>query len=321
MAEACVHNTPILVHVGFPKAGSTWLQRRVFDNAQAGLVSPWEKQSILALDHVRVVDTFIFDEQIESLRAAYNPGLAQAKAAGLTPVISHEHLLLDQIGGWYPIREGVRRIAQLFPQGKILVTIREQKAMMLSAYMEHLRRGHTTRLQRFLGCDAEDRLGYGGVCRKEALLFDKFIDHLHAVFTPDNVLVLPMETLGQPIFWQRLQQFCPTIPDNAAEHVDTSHERHHRKSDFVFLKWLNHLGQGRMVTRDRESPLRQAAYGLNLALNRVTPTALYRRQRQKLQQQIETFIGDYFAPSNARTAKLIDMDLQSLGYDVQSTTA
>jgi hypothetical protein len=311
----------LLVHIGLPKAGSTWLQRQVFDNRELGFISPWGQQSIVTLEQVRARDSFVFDQEIEDHQKVYSEGVTAARAAGLTPVASHECLVVDPIGGAFPIRESTRRIAKLFPTSKIFMLIREQKAIMLSSYMEHLRRGFTTTLERFLGFDAQGRLGYVGVCPRESLLYDNLIGHLHEVFGRDRVLVLPMEMIQDGTILPHLLSFVGRSMDDPGQYVNSSPERHHRKSDYVFLRFLNRFGQSRSVNKDGDTPLRKAAYGANIALNYVTPKFAYNTQRKKLQDKIAEFVGEYYLESNTRASQLIGVNLRDYGYPARDVAA
>lgn len=306
----------LLLHVGYPKAGSTSLQRRLFTNPSSGFCSPWGQQAPILIEHVRVTDTFVFDEAVDELRAAYDEEIKEARSKNLTPVLSFEHLLVDPMGGQVDRREGIRRMSTLFPGAKVLLIIREQKSIILSAYLEHLRRGFATKLDRFLGIDKRREPGFGCTCPLDLFLYDRLISHMFEHFGKENVLVLPLEQLGSSAFLEQIYSFVGQPFDEDAVKRMQSKQRQARKSDFVFLRPLNRIGMSRYMTRDRDSLLRKAAYGLNLALNPLTPATLYDRNRRLMKQRIAGHVGDYFEDSNRRTSELTGIDLASLGYPV-----
>lgn len=304
----------LLIHVGYPKAGSTWLQRELFNDNSAGFCSAWGRQAPILIEHIRVTDTFIFDEIATELREAYATGLEVSRKKGLTPVLSFEHLLLDPMGGQVDRREGIRRLSTLFPGAKILLVIREQRSIILSAYLEHLRRGFTTKLERFIGVDDRRQPGFGCVCPFDLFLYDRLISYMYSQFGEANVLVLPLEYLGKEAFISEIFSLLDQpVPQNAFGKMK-ERQRQARRSDFVFLRFLNHLGMSRYITRDRDNWLRKAAYGLNIALNPLTPRFLYESRRNEMMTKIKNYVGDYYEDSNRTTSELIGIDLSENGY-------
>lgn len=312
----------LLLHVGFPKAGSTWLQRELFDENSLGFSSPWGRQAPILIEHVRVIDTFVFDEVVDDLRDSYDAGFEHTRRRGLTPVLSFEHLLVDPMGGQVDRREGIRRLSGLFPNAKVLLVIREQKSIILSAYLEHLRRGFTTKLERFIGVDSRRQPGFGCTCPFDLFLYDRLVSFMFDHFGRENVLVLPLEYLGHEVFVRKIYDFVDRPFEESVVEKMREKQRQARKSDFVFLRFLNHLGVSRYMTRDQDSAMRKAAYGLNLALDFVTPVALYKSRKKQFKKKIEKHVGDYFAESNRVTSGLVGIDLGALGYPVggQETT-
>jgi hypothetical protein len=305
-----------LIHVGFPKCGSTWLQRQVFTREETGFASPWGAQCPLLVEHVKVTDTFLFDEQLDALRAQYEQGFRETAAKGLAPVLSFEHILVDPYGGKADRRESARRLRALFPDAKILMIIREQKGIIQSSYQEHMRRGSPATIERFLGADRQRRLGFGPVCQIETFLYDRLIAYLHEAFGRENVLVLPLEMSREAAFLEKICALVGRAPNDAMRTAAIKREREARKSDYVFLRRLNYIGTSRYVTKGEDTLLRKAAYGLNIALDKVTPDALYQRNRARIGTVIETHVGDFYRESNRAASDLIGVDLGALGYQV-----
>lgn len=308
------NESPLLIHVGFPKAGSTWLQRSIFSSKDAGFCVPWGMQADIAIEHVRVADTFIFDEMLPEYQGLYTSGIEEAKSQGLIPVVSYEHLLLDPLGGKSEIREGIRRLKALFQGAKILLVIREQNNIILSSYLEHLRRGFPVKIERYMGVDSIRKPGLGCACPLEFFLYDRLIKYLYSNFGTENVLIYPLELLSTGGFAEVLYSFLGTNVKNIELFTESSLERQARKSDYVFLRYLNHIGMSRYIRKTGDSVLRKAAYGLNLKLNPITPDWLYKSRKDAMVNEIKHNIGDFFVESNERTSELINIDLRELGY-------
>src|SRR5215216_4296052 len=77
-----------LLHIGYHKTGTTWLQRQVFPNAEAGF-SFVARPKALRPGFV-VVDPFDFEPQI--VRKNFEPRIREAQEKDLVPVLSFERL-------------------------------------------------------------------------------------------------------------------------------------------------------------------------------------------------------------------------------------
>lgn len=307
--------TQPLIHVGYPKAGSTWLQKHVFCRNDLGFSAPWGEQAPQLIEDIKVTDTFLFDEKIDDIKRSYEKEIRDCGKKGLVPVLSFEHIMLDPYGGKADRRESVRRLQMLFPDAKIFLMIREQKSAIMSSYSEHLRRGFTTKIDRFMGFDELRRPGFGASCPPEGFLYDRLISYLHENFGKNNVLVLPIEMLGSPCFEERLFQFVgKEIPPEFSV-VSKIRVRTSRKSDLIFLRHLNYIGTSRYISKGRDSYLRRAAYGFNIFLNYLTPKNLYKKKRAGVESFIHRKTSGFYTESNKRTSNLIGIDLSALGYE------
>ena len=95
-----------LIHVGYHKTGTTWLQRFLFDNAAAGYTMPVSADTIFA----RFVLPNALDFDADRCRQDLCPGISQAMAGGLVAVLSVERLSGNPHSGGYDAR-GDRRAA------------------------------------------------------------------------------------------------------------------------------------------------------------------------------------------------------------------
>ena len=86
-------HSPILIHVGFPKTASTWLQQTLFNNAEAGFESPL---SVLQIKEA----FFMVNEYMFSPVQTRNHFAGAIKAVldrGKVPVISDEWFSGNQV--------------------------------------------------------------------------------------------------------------------------------------------------------------------------------------------------------------------------------
>src|SRR5690242_9694516 len=126
----------LLIHIGYCKTGSTWLQEWVFPSRSLGFAtvrkSPFTWEIVMAHD-------LSFDA--DTARGRLQPYLETPLNEGLTPVLSAE-----RFSGRLDLRlhDSARiadRLAALFPDARVLIVVREQKAMILSTYGEYVTQG------------------------------------------------------------------------------------------------------------------------------------------------------------------------------------
>ena len=109
------HRQPLL-HVGYAKTGSTWLQKSVFGRPDG---------PFLLLPLLDALEYFVFRDDAETAPGRIAAELAgfrtRADAADAVPVVSHEVLVGDQTQGRYWGHQVARRLQAVFPDGRVLM--------------------------------------------------------------------------------------------------------------------------------------------------------------------------------------------------------
>jgi hypothetical protein len=301
---------PLLIHIGFPKTGSTWLQEDVFRDPASAIMLPWDNEPKSAFIHP---DEFRFDPA--AARAMFDGGFARARSAGRLPAISDEFLTGNPIIGLYVGRRCADRIHQVFPHGRILIVIREQKQIVLSAYREHVFICGWQTLPEFIGAPPL-KADFMPICRLEFLEFDRLIAHYQQLFGLAQVLVLPFESLraDSAAFVKRIYDYAgaPTTPDarQPARRVGL------RGGELAARRALNSLFAHHDVSVVRGRRRRHLARRLSGIAGAVTPRTLHERIESRLKEFLDDYIGERYAASNRRTSELIGIDLGALGYPV-----
>jgi len=177
----------LLIHIGYLKTASTWLQQGIFKQEDMGFFSPWRSNwsDPIAVDQFITVDSFSFCPQ--KTYRAFEKGLQDAKDKGLYAVLSQEMLscnFLDQSGYWG--KEVADRLHAVFSQAKVLIIIREQKSMILSAYGQNIRNGGRQSIQQFIGTE-NFRSGRYPLFRLYVLKYDLLIRYYQELFGEDQV--------------------------------------------------------------------------------------------------------------------------------------
>jgi hypothetical protein len=203
-------SAPLLIHVGYHKTATTWMQRRLFTPA-LGYHPIMEHEAISA--HFVRPHGFMFNT--EAAARAIADGLT-AVPAGLTPVMSSEILCGNPFYGARESAEVARRLYAVAPGARILVTIREQVAAIASTYMQYLQRGGELSAAAFFA--ETPVVGYPTFDHAH-FRYDRFVALYADLFGADNVLVCNQELLikDQIGFAQRIADFAgQTGPVNAA---------------------------------------------------------------------------------------------------------
>jgi len=303
---------PTLFHVGYLKTASTYLQHAVFTNPAFGcaLVGGRENRGHI-MEWFRTSDAYLFDPTAVAREMARLE--APVRAQGLIPVWSEETLLGDPIKRCYHGAWMLEKLAAIGRPLRILFTIREQKALALSAYREFLKLNRNG-LTDFIGTGREPR-SHRPILHPEFLCFDIAVVRWRNAFRPENVLVLPKEMLDRDkeAYLGRLAAFLGR--DGAHPAPTQSFNVGLGGAALVASRGLNALVV-RSPLHSRRSLVERAAGRLKRSIDRLSPHALDTAIERRWKADIATrFAGLYEGP-NSRLAEITGLDLAALGYPV-----
>ncbi len=298
----------MLIHVGFPKTGSTWLQQDLFANASGGFWSPW---TLEVKEQYLLSNPYRFSA--ERARQVFTPGCNEAERRGLVAVISDEWLIGNQMSGDYRGNQIAEQLHATFPAAAVLIVIREQESMLLSSYREFVQVGGGQTLEEFIGA-ASALPGFVPQCRLDHLEYDLPITHYHALFGAARVLVEPFERMvaDPPAFHARLTEL--TGARGTYQHPQQARNVGLRGATLTTRRALNNLVHpfGLNFTRGA----RRRAYIARSAelVGRVLPATVHARREADLRRRLHAHVDGYYAASNQRTGNLLDIDLAAFGY-------
>lgn len=318
----------VLVHIGFAKAASTFLQAGLFSGRHP-LIDPlggphgpqdpalgkcggqlFLNGGALSGARARVALPFAFEA--ERVRDIVLAGRAAAKPV---TVISDEALAGHPYSGGVAAETVCAHIRAALPEAKILIVLREQRAMLLSAYADYLlRHNGTARLSDFLAPRRADQIpGHA----PEFYAFARLVEGYIAAFGAQNVLVLPMELLAaradglsRPIeAFLGLPEGLAALPGTP---VNARDERAY--AALRLMPFANALGK-------RASANGNAALGvpaLRSALVKPLRWALPGPARRAVLAADRARIAAHLAPligaDNLRLQRYVPFDLAALGY-------
>lgn len=197
--EPAIPATRMIIHGGFPKTATTFLQHAIFAGmpgiANMGRPDPAYDGDRLGLRSAVLRDCDeAFLAAIDDLRAAVLARAAGA-AADATLVLSDEHIAGGRHTSPYaaqPPATILSRLARLFPEAGILMVLRAQPDVLMAEYVNQLRMGHTQR-----GPDAwlegEARKPDGGALA--TFDYGRRLAEMRASFGPSRVHLLLYEDM------------------------------------------------------------------------------------------------------------------------------
>jgi hypothetical protein len=312
---------PVLVHVGYHRTGSSWLQKNVFARPKTGFRWTGKAKDD---DPVRRLITARWSEfNPEKLRTRFDYRFEKARERGLLPVVSFERLSGHPCSGGYDSSEIASRIHQVIPEGRVLIVIREQQSAIHSNYKRYVRAGGTGSLEQFVFPPQTSNL--------RIPLFDfRHFEYHHLIrryqklFGADAVLVLPFEQFRDDprTFVAEIGRFAGRpLPDDVLDSLPYGEleQPSLSPSEYVMLRQLNRLVRSEvnpvpLVDLDRHSGLKN--FVQHRAVGTAVPSALVRRSEQSLRRELTEVAAGRYAESNRITAELTGLDLGRYGYPV-----
>ena len=310
-----------LIHIGFHKTGTTWLQEQVFADNRYGFTRVWPRTIID--DAWLGGNPFTFDPQRAA--ALFAPFAEEAAASGTVLVVSHEPLCgqLDLNG--YDSQVNADRIYATYPHARILIVIREQRSMLASVYKQIVTTSGTSSAKRMWRdySPEERRRPVPGL---EVFEYHHLIDYYQRLFGKDRVLVLPFELLNEDTerFVKTICSFVdlpsPSDVPDVQENVSTPAALIGpiRLSNFVLRAFGLAAPFGGDVTRER---IRYLRFDIIRSLGARIPAVLSRPFERGLAKMLRRIAEGRFAESNRITSDITGLDLGSLGYHVAPRAA
>lgn len=319
---------PPLIHIGMHKTGTSWLQVHLFANPRTAFwtaapdsVKPLKSRAKFGSGvFYRGADgNVLLDDEFDAAHARDVLG-ADRVPEGRCLAVSHERL------SGHPLSSGIdrasvcNRIHQALPDGKVLLVVREQRAMILSNYMQYLKYGGPHGIDGFLAPQNDARVpGLSPRYWEYDRLAELYIDRFGAA----NLLVLPYEMLRRDPkdFVARICRFAgvQTPPDGLA-----GSSRENASQNYVTCTALRLLSP--LIRSSRGNGFAPALLGrrvgqaVHLGLQKylgvLVPDALNNHVRRRLLARIEAVTGDRYALSNQRLQGLTGLDLRQYGYDL-----
>lgn len=311
---------PLLLHIGYHKTGTTWLQSVWWSDPASGYKwisehEDWHPVRRIVLERPLEFDAALIRRELDEL-------LEAARGKGLMPVISLERLSGHPFSGGHDSKQIADRLREVLPESRVLIVIREQKSMIASTYKQYVTAGGISPLDRFI--DPPTTVGARvPPFDYRHFEYDHLIRYYQTLFGKDAVLVLPYDQLVQDAraFIERIARFAgKPLPEEVLARLPHTPRENPAPSALTIsaIRVLNRFTPPRELNA---APLVQSRLALRAAKRlkkRHAPLAqpLDRRKEEQLRRKVASAVGDRYAESNRRTAELTGIDLGALGWPV-----
>lgn len=304
---------PTLIHVGYIKTGTTYLQNQILSQPDSGLeLAAGQATRAQTVHNILLADDYEFNAT--DIRDKMEDIASPIRARGSIPVWSEETLLGNPPSGRYDGFSNARKTKAIFPDARILITVRRQQSIALSMFREYILGNGTLPIKSFVGT-GQEALSFTSILRPEFLLYDRAIRHYQELFGADRVLVLPQEMLASDPkgYVSLLSSFVGRGGLTASLH----RREHVGEGDLALA--IRRIAN-RLIVNDHTTPGRQGVVKLvNRAIrlvNKLTPQRVNAKLSQRSKDIVKARYTGFYIASNRETAKLTGLNLKDYGYDM-----
>jgi len=306
------HLMSLLIHPGFHKTGTTWLQQQLFSDT-GYFHSMFSHEEIDSL-FVRPHDLEFCRDTAEKLVSERRSNDTNGGGKPIVDVISSEILSGLIFTGSHTSKIIAERLAECCGGAKILFTVRAQKPITRSIYFQYIKRGGRLDIEDFLTYRPEP--GYGWF-NPSVVAFDLLVRCYADLFGADNVLVLPQELLARDrnAFVSHIMKFAGG--DGFGNGIEIEDRQRESVSPPASSVWLLRLGN-----LFREGPVNPNAIGSLNSMGNMMHSLAYswkwgdKAAKKKMDAIIAKHMTGQFGASNRRLQAFCPVDLASLGYEM-----
>jgi hypothetical protein len=311
---------PPLIHIGYAKTGTTWLQSGLFGSNSFGFHPVGGAAKTFGA-------RFVYGEpggprtpldfEPDALRQAYE--MLMTGQSGC-PVISNEALLSHPFSAGIQVRDICFKLKEVFPDARIVITLREQRSMIVSLYEHYLRKGGASSLQDFMADKGHQSLF--PLFDKSYLEYDKCIRLYRETFGKGSVLVLPFEWIASDTrhFLSRLYEFSGASPEGLERFLTGEKHKAQNVSSPAYaaaqyrFRVLNLLGNPSSYNGFNAIGYKRLSRALFRSIAALTPAGSAAAYRKDIFAKVDALLGDAYLESNRRTQELTGLDLAALDY-------
>jgi|WetSurMetagenome_2_1015567.scaffolds.fasta_scaffold02674_9 hypothetical protein len=302
--------TKTLIHIGYHKTATTWLQQKFFPrHSQLDFIGEHKDLSPL------LIAPHGFDFKAKVAQEFFYPKIEQALQNNLIPVISAERLSGNPHSGGYDSKEIADRLKEVFPNSKILMMIRHQPEAILSNYKQYIKMGGICTLKEYMFPPQEGRIP---LFKLENLKYHRLANYYAKLFGGENLKIIPYEKfLFHPqLFLEEMANFLgidSTISFPFEEKVNQS-----LSDAAIILKRKVNRWHGNDSLFPVTPPFPKITSQLFDFIKKLDKNPLFRRYNAHFIEQIQRDIGHLYGESNRQLAEMFEVDLETYQYCLES---
>lgn len=310
MTKAGSQTPELLLHVGYPKTATSWMQKLLF--------TP-EHHYAQVSDHAEVFKHIVqphgFDFNPVAMRTILQDRLAHLNPE-VVPVISSEILAGHPFTGGRESDTFAKRLHQIAPEARILISVRAQMRIIPSAYSQYISRGGTMRPADFF--DGTDTPGYFGFTPKY-FEYDRLVRCYQKLFGRQNVYILTQESLqaDMALAARNLANFSGNMGfGGLSQNAQRVYAASYPEYSLPVLRRINHV-QSSTLNPNPIITLGHAPKGLHRAAGfvlRRPPFSTLLGKRKPVSEYVRDRFSGYYDDSNARLAQLSEHPLDLSKY-------
>jgi len=294
--------TSILIHIGYPKTATTWLQDIFFPKILNYHFVSWREANRL------IYNSSCFAYNSERIRDEF------FKNKGANLLVSSEFFSTAINSGFnygyfsYGISH---KLKETFPDATIIIFIRRQQSLIPSAYQQYIKNGGTYSFRRWF---------YSGeVFSFEHLIYSKLIEHYIKLFGSNQVKVFLYEDfkMNNRKFMEKFcQEFGFVVDWDSISYTPTN--RGLRRFCMPLLKMVNHfykkpVGRKRFICHI--PGMTTVGRGVIKYLNPMPVFGRYLNEDDFLSKKDLEYIKNFYSQHNRELTRYFDKQvLEIFGY-------
>lgn len=326
-----------LVHIGYPKCGSTWLQSEIFNGSDPNIRPLFPSYvneygyfksggdifysppvPVLGKTMSKYAYTGLFDVDLAKQQI-----VERSEPGAKITVLSNEAWVGHPFSGGVQYGEYAQRIKDTVPDAKILITVRAQERMILSAYAHFIvQAGGRCSLRQFLTSTAHNQIPWPS---PHFYCYHYLIERYVSLFGRENVLVVPFELLtqrGVADFLAPIYDFLGLPGPDRSLRPDAKNARDYRRYVLLSrLRFLNLIA----APMPANGNTGWSAFRLLNSIAAMGASALSRQFVETAVVKDLDLIREYFAPfaseTNSALQGYVEANLSEMGYSGLETAS
>ena len=317
-----------IIHLGFPKTGTTWLQNRYFPKLDVNFIG---KAIYLSLDKDKIEFMDQFHQLINSnhisnsLTNIIKKTSIYVKNENKHNLISSEAILGNIWWGMRDMHNNISIIKEIFQEDvKIFVTIRSQIKMIESLYKQYILEGGRLSFSKFLNLNNQLFINFD----LNSLKYARYYKFLVNIFGRENVLFLPFELIQNNLnefnlkFHQftKLENKLDTDKDIDQSYIRTGfsiNECYYRRYfNKILMSSMNpeNLFLSSYAIKNKKNSKILRALGPDGICYAISKIDNYFIKRKLFNDDEINFLNKKYTLNNNQLSKKIGIDLKALDY-------